>query len=188
MLKHLVDDTLTDKNTSHSYLEVYDTFFSRIKNSAKYVLEVGVARGGGLKLLREYFQNAQIFGMDHNPVTYEMNPVVPTLSRISLFMSVDAYNTDNVNAMLRSPIRFNLIMDDGSHHLEHQKFFIEHYSKLLTDDGMLVVEDIADINYLPELFAAVPVELRPFVFLIDRRMVKGRSDDILLIIDKNGSK
>jgi hypothetical protein len=79
-------------------------------------------------------------------------------------------------------------MDDGSHHLEHQKFFIEHYSKLLTDDGMLVVEDIADINYLTELFAAVPVELRPFTFLIDRRLVKGRSDDILLIIDKNGSK
>ena len=48
MLSALVDDTRTDKNTVHSYLDLYQELLSSRKNSAKSVLEVGIHLGGSI--------------------------------------------------------------------------------------------------------------------------------------------
>lgn len=49
------DDRLTDKNTSHSYVEVYEKLFAAKKESATHVLEVGIGsiphwNGGSIKM------------------------------------------------------------------------------------------------------------------------------------------
>jgi hypothetical protein len=41
-LKRLVDNTLTDKDTTHSYLELYETLLQSKKETAKNVLEIGI--------------------------------------------------------------------------------------------------------------------------------------------------
>ena len=46
----------TDKNTTHSYLPLYEYLLNPIKDSAKSVLEVGVSKGGSIKLWKDYFK------------------------------------------------------------------------------------------------------------------------------------
>jgi len=38
----LVDNSRTDKNTIHSYLEIYQELLSRKRDTAKNVLEIGI--------------------------------------------------------------------------------------------------------------------------------------------------
>ena len=64
MLSALVDDTRTDKNTVHSYLDLYQELLSSRKNSAKSVLEVGIHLGGSIKLWYDFFPNATIHALD----------------------------------------------------------------------------------------------------------------------------
>ena len=64
MLSSIVDNSRTDKNTTHSYLDLYDTLLSNKRNSAKHVLEVGIYNGGSIKLWYDYFPNASIHALD----------------------------------------------------------------------------------------------------------------------------
>jgi hypothetical protein len=60
----IIDNTRTDKNTSHSYLSTYEQLLLKKKNTAKNILEIGIQNGGSIKLWHDYFLNASIFGLD----------------------------------------------------------------------------------------------------------------------------
>ncbi len=48
-LYSLIDNSKTDKNTVHSYLETYELLFNSKRKSAKNILEIGVQDGGSIK-------------------------------------------------------------------------------------------------------------------------------------------
>ena len=54
----------TDKNTTHSYIEVYDALFEEYRLKAKSVLEIGIRTGAALNAYSDYFMNANIYGID----------------------------------------------------------------------------------------------------------------------------
>jgi hypothetical protein len=58
---------------------------------------------------------------------------------------------------------------------------------LLEDDGILIIEDVGDINYLEILKENTPPNLQPFIKTYDLRKNKGRFDDIVFVIDKSNS-
>ena len=45
-LLDFVDNTRTDKNTSHSYLDLYTKLLMHKKDTAKYILEIGIGDFG----------------------------------------------------------------------------------------------------------------------------------------------
>jgi len=106
-LINLVDNSLTDKNTTHSYLPLYEHLLSSKKESAKNVLEVGTQFGGSIKLWRDYFTNANIYGLDIlsiDRVTYDI--IVD--SRVFLHNNIDAYNENFFkNHFLSKNIKFD---------------------------------------------------------------------------------
>ena len=57
-------NNLTDKNTIHSYLPLYETLLQPIKDTSGNILEVGVRYGGSIKLCYDYFTKATIYGCD----------------------------------------------------------------------------------------------------------------------------
>ena len=63
MLTDLVDNRYTDKNTTHSYLPLYDELLKSRKETARAVLEVGVYHGGSIALWHRYFTNAVVHGL-----------------------------------------------------------------------------------------------------------------------------
>ena len=144
-LKDLVDNSKTDKNTLHSYLDVYDNLIGSKRLTAKNILELGILHGGSIKLWNDYFVNAQIYGID----TMDYNDVwdgIKCIPNIHILTSIDGYNSEFVSHNFIIPqIKFDLVIDDGPHSLESMKQFITLYSQILADDGILVIENVQDI-------------------------------------------
>ena len=65
------------------------------------------------------------------------------------------------------------------------KFFVSKYSELLSDNGILILEDIQDITWVDELKKCIPNDLLNCVEVYDLRDKKQRYDDIVLVINKN---
>ena len=79
------------------------------------------------------------------------------------------------------------MLDDGPHTLESMLTFIKLYSQIMTDDGILIIEDVQSWDWIETLTNAVPEHLKPFVKSYDLRENKGRYDDIVFTIDKLNS-
>jgi hypothetical protein len=177
----------TDKNSQHSYFGVYNPLFKRLRDSAKDVLEVGVAGGGSMLLWHEFFPNATIHGVDNkkekNLFVQETVDQLDKYKRMKLYFG-DAYNISFIKQNYGNK-KFDVLIDDGSHFGAHQQLFIEHYLPLLSDDGIMVIEDI-DIAFVPILVDKFPQELEGRITVMDRRLIKGRSDDVVIAYDRKG--
>jgi len=169
----------TDKNREHSYLPLYDKLLVDKRETAKAVLEIGIYAGGSILLWEEYFQNAIIIAMD----IFLQGHIKEDFAgkRINTIVG-DAYTTDAVAQFTGR--KFDVIVDDGPHTIHSMLFAVEHYSGLLADDGIMIIEDVQDITWLERLHAAVPAELREYVTSYDLRANKNRWDDIVFVIDK----
>lgn len=184
-LSNIVDNSRTDKNTIHSYLELYQSLLFHKKETAKHVLEVGIYQGGSIKLWHDYFVNATIYGLDimHIDNVYSE---LKNNERIVLHTSTDAYNEETFrNNFLNKNIKCDFMLDDGPHTLESMKQFIKLYSQIMTDDGILIIEDVQSWDWIDVLKNEVPAHLKPFIKVYDLRENKNRYDDIVFTINKN---
>ena len=117
-----------------------------------------------------------------------MQDVWPELKkkRIVLHTSTDAYNEsffrDN---FLNKNIKFDFMLDDGPHTLESMIKFIQLYSQIMTDDGILIIEDVQLLEWIDVLKNEVPPHLQQFIKVYDLRPNKNRYDDIVFTINKN---
>src|SRR3990167_8698218 len=58
----------TDKSTiTHCYLDNYEKHISQWRDKEFNLLEIGVAGGASIKMWREYFPKAKVYGIDNNP-------------------------------------------------------------------------------------------------------------------------
>ena len=184
-LKNLVDNSRTDKDTTHSYLDLYDKLLLKRKETSFNILEIGIYYGGSIKLWGDYFTNATIYGLDIMPIDYVWNGIRDK-KNIILHTSTDAYDEEYFNyTLLQKNIKFDMILDDGPHTLESMKTFIKLYSQLLTDDGILIIEDVQSIDWLQYLIDSTPDKLKQYIKTYDLRENKNRYDDIVFTIDKS---
>lgn len=143
----------TDKETAHKYGKIYDSiFFNFDKQAPLNILEVGTQRGGSLLAWKEFFPNANVYGVD----------VVDVVSK--------EYRLDIVNRIIsdikdwKNDIRWDIVIDDGSHYIPDIAFVISQYFVKLNIGGVVVVEDcrhpklLMDVieNLLRELKLAFP--------------------------------
>ena len=185
MLQILVDDTRTDKNTCHSYLTTYEKLLCKKKESAKNILEIGICKGGSIQLWHDYFTNANIYAMDIMHIN-DVYDKIKNNDRISLMTSTNAYDEKVIKEnFIDNNIKFDMILDDGPHTLESMCFTAKHYSQLLTDDGILIIEDVQSMDWLKDIFESFTKELLTKVEFIDLRSNKNQYDDILIILDKS---
>jgi len=181
-LEELVDNSRTDKNTTHSYLPLYQQLLGGKKETAKNVLEVGIWNGGSIKMWSDFFVNANVYGLD---IINDVWDGIKNNEKIILYTSTDAYNEDFfIDKFLNQNIKFDFMLDDGPHSLESMIQFIRLYSKIMADDGILIIEDVQDWSWVDLLKNEVPEHLKQFIKVYDLRQNKGRYDDIVFTIDK----
>ena len=77
------------------------------------------------------------------------------------------------------------MLDDGPHTLDSMKRFITLYSQLMKEDGILIIEDVQDWEWIEILKNEVSDHLKQYIKVYDLRNVKGRYDDIVFTIDKS---
>jgi cephalosporin hydroxylase len=184
-LQSIVDNSRSDKNTVHSYLDLYQNLLIGKKETAKNVLEIGIYYGGSIKLWSDFFTNATVYGLD----IMHINNVwegIKNKENIILHTSSDAYNeTFFIDNFLNKNIKCDFMLDDGPHSLESMKQFIRLYSQIMTDDGILIIEDVQSIDWINVLKDEVPSHLKQFIRIYDLRPNKNRYDDIVFTIDKS---
>ena len=158
--------------------------FSARKEENINLLEFGVREDGSVLLWTDYFTNAKIHGVDIlDQLTIEHLKSNP---HVSLSLNSDAYNSVFVTEHFTNKnLSFDIILDDGPHTLESQLDCINLYAPLLTDTGLLIIEDVASISNLNRLKNAVPEGLKRYIKTYDLRHIKNRFDDIVFTINKS---
>lgn len=121
----------TDKETFHRYGSTYETLFKNFdRNAILNILEVGTQKGGSLLAWKEYFPNANVYGVD-------VIDVVP-----------DEYRTDTVTRIIsdikdwKSDMEWDIVIDDGSHYLLDIAYVFGIYALKLRPEGVLIIEDV----------------------------------------------
>jgi len=185
MLAALVNDSCTDKNTSHSYLPLYDELLHPRKERARAVLEIGVQRGGSIALWHQYFTNATVHGIDIMETAPELLKSQQERPRVVLHLSTDAYSADTVAKIGAISGQLDMLLDDGPHSLKSMQDVIRLYLPIIADDGILIIEDVQDYAWFEELRSTVPEDLRLAVRTYDLRGVKNRYDDLVFVVDKS---
>lgn len=138
----------------HNYTPVYHSMFGHRRDSVRRVLEVGVNHGASIRMWKEYFPNAEIFGVDIRPECLFQE------DRIKCFQG-DQSNPDSLRAAVGKAGKglFDLIIDDGSHVRQHQVITANTLIEFLSETGSYITEDLAgpdnaEITCRPDLLAA----------------------------------
>ena len=181
-LAKLLNNNKSDKNTRHSYLDLYQSLLENKKLSARNVLEIGIDRGGSIKMWDDYFDNANVYAvdiMDYKKVWSE----IKNKNTIILHTSTDAYSQDCIDKHF-SGIKFDFILDDGPHTLKSMIDFLHLYLPLLTNDGILIIEDVQKFEWFDKLAQEVPYQLQKYIQTFDLRKNKNRYDDLVFVVNK----
>jgi hypothetical protein len=182
-LLDLVDNSRTDKNTTNSFLDLYQKLFINKRETSQNILEIGIGQGGSIKLWYDFFPNATIYGLDII-IIKDIWSEVKNKDRIKLGR-FNAYNNYFVTSQfLNKNIKFDIMLDDGPHTLESMIQFIRLYTQLMTDDGILIIESVQSLDWVEILKNEVPENLKQFIKVYDLREIKNRYDDIVFTIDK----
>lgn len=184
-LKELIDNSRTDKDTTHSYLNLYQSLLEKKRETATKVLEIGIHKGGSIKLWDDFFINADVYAVDILPKEKMWEELLIKES-IHLYNSEDAYNPGFVqNEFIDNELQFDVMLDDGLHTLQSMIQFIKLYLPLLKHDGILIIEDVQQMEWLDILKENVPSNFRNYIQYYDLRKSKDRYDDIVFCINKS---
>lgn len=125
----------------HGYIPHYRRHFHPWRGRRIKLLEIGIGGhaekkgGASLRMWKDYFPRAEIFGLDLYDKSYLQEP------RITILQG-DQNDPDALDAIARRHGPFDIIIDDGSHVSEH---IITSYRALfphVTPGGLYVIEDL----------------------------------------------
>lgn len=181
-----------DNRYRHAYTPIYSLLFTQMKNRPIDVAEIGIADGCGLKIFREFFTEARLFGFEFNRDSIER---VTRLGMEKTQLSfVNVADEDCITrAFEESQTRFDLIIDDSTHQPSHQINVIRRCVPFLKPGGILIIEDIFDDFRAPEaLFEEViremaeQVSLVTFIYPKNKRVYVGNwnNEKLLLLVKR----
>ena len=134
---------------AHYYLRsVYPMFFEPRRATTAKILEVGVAKGGSLRAMRDYFPNAKLVGIDIE------NHLEGDLSRIT-FVQGSQNDVEFMTSVANEHGPFDFIIEDGSHLFDDQLITTQCMLPALKVGGIYFVEDVNLNNEGEKLFEHV---------------------------------
>lgn len=133
----------TDKgSTGHFYTRHYEKIFSSIRMDIECILEVGVGAGQSLKMWRDYFPSALIYGVDQNRIEDGLG------DRIEVLGCEQTNHETLVSEFKDKGLQF--IVDDASHDPGNTMKTLNALWPTLERNGWYVIEDM-DKNLFPEV-------------------------------------
>ena len=162
----------------HTYGKSYDEIFSNYDVDYNLnLLEIGIQRGGSLLSWKEYFKNANIYGVDI------VDSILPEYRRDEFNYIISDIKDESVLEILRD-VKFDIIIDDGSHLLQDVLFVVSNYLEKLKQNGVLIIEDCQNPeNWLNNIKSIVG-----YGYSIDtkdlRSEIPNGYDNFLIIIKK----
>lgn len=126
------------------YFDIYERHFSRFRNKAPVMIEIGVFGGGSLAMWRDFFgPDSTIIGIDINPECKAHEA-----DGIEIFIGSQDDPTLIEQIFQKYP-NVDIVLDDGSHIMEHMVASFELIYRRLNPKGVYMVED-THTCYWPE--------------------------------------
>jgi hypothetical protein len=121
------------------YANWYENWFSPIKEKVTNICEIGVYNGGSTRALYDYFPKANILGIDIlDKKEYENDRTITKL--------LDQGNSEQLDNFIlecnQQDLKFDIILDDGSHDVEHQQLTFGKLFQLVKPGGLYIIEDM----------------------------------------------
>ena len=102
------------------------------------MLEIGIFRGGSAKTFRDYFSKGQIYCIDINQDSVN---TLQNEERIHPF-KVDQGNREQLNKLMEEIGKVDIILDDGSHCMDHMQISFGFLFSFLNKGGIYIIEDV----------------------------------------------
>jgi hypothetical protein len=140
-LAEIGQDFNCDKVVRHHFETTYERHFGELRDQSLRILEIGIGGesyengGASLKMWAEYFPQSHIFGIDIYDKSFLDGP------RISTFIC-DQGDQIALEKLSNEHGPFDIIIDDGSHVSQKTLLSLFALFKLLSPNGLYVVEDI----------------------------------------------
>lgn len=146
----------SDKDIN-GYSSIYHTLFNHLKDKPITMLEIGIGTlipgahssmvgyslkgykpGGSLRAWRDYFVNGAIHGVDVQSDTQFTDEY-----RITTHIC-NSTDPEKVEQFIKNlgDIKFDIILDDGSHYDEDQYKTLKNFYSHLKENGIYIIEDI----------------------------------------------
>lgn len=136
-LRTLAEKYNTDKS-GHGYLEHYERVLGSQREKIRTVLEIGVMAGGSLRMWRDYFPQATIYGVDIDGATMFEEERIKTFCGSQDDAGFIVHVSNETGPL-------DLIVDDGSHRGAHHVISWKLLWPVLKDGGWYAVEDCQSI-------------------------------------------
>ncbi len=124
------------------YIKTYNLIFKNIRFKKFNIFEIGIGghdleyyKGGSLLMWKHYFLFSNIYGLDIIKKNYNIFP------RIKSF-SGSQTDPSTLKSILDEMKRVDIVIDDGSHLLDHIFFTFKYLFKHLSEGGIYIIEDI----------------------------------------------
>ena len=170
----------SDKGDIHSYLSVYEQILTPYRETAKNILEIGLFNGSSLLMWEKYF-DGNVYGIDCSETPHagmaDLRPLINEgTHNIFIF---DAENSDDV-LLHFAGIKFDVVIEDASHDVAQQLKLYEVFKPYMNENFLYCIEDIQQVDATRQLFKNIDAEKQ--VTIIDNRSIKGRYDDVMVLI------
>ena len=126
------------------YFDIYERHFTRFRNKAPVVIEIGVFGGGSLAMWREFFgKESKIIGIDIDPQCKAHEA-----EGIEIFIGSQD-DPALIEQIFKKHPEVDVVLDDGSHMMTHMISSFDLMYERLNKNGIYVVED-THTCYWPE--------------------------------------
>jgi cephalosporin hydroxylase len=118
------------------YFPVYEKHFKPLTDKPIKVLEIGILNGGSLQMWRKYFHpDSVIVGIDINPdcKVHEEDDVHVRIG--------DQSDPEFLQSLIDEFGKFDLVIDDGSHHVSHVNKTFQFLYPKIQNTGIYLIED-----------------------------------------------
>ena len=122
-----------------SYLDVYDMYLMAKRQAPLLILELGVHQGASLRMWHDYFPCAEVWGIDIDPGVLANTG---NLDRERIHVVIGNQASASTIADIEPREKFDLVVDDGSHLVDHQ---IESFNLIwprVNSGGLYAIEDL----------------------------------------------
>jgi hypothetical protein len=144
-LNELGTKYMTDKCDKHhtyknvSYLDIYQRYMGNKRLNINVFVEIGVKDGASLRMWKEYFPNATIYGID-------IDPRCKSFEEDRIEIIIGDQNNEPFLKSLQDKFKNNIdiLLDDGSHITSHQIITYKYLYPCVKNQGLFIIEDLAN--------------------------------------------
>ena len=142
----------------HMYTPFYYEYLKDKKHTFKKILEVGVGNhrqiklipngviGASIRMWRDFFPNAMVYGADIAPECIFED------ERIKTFHCDELKEEEILNLVKNTGTDIDLVVDDACHHFHNQVFLFTHLMPLLKKEVIYIVEDCRRTRMMRKMF------------------------------------